>query len=115
MSFPYTLIDLTHSLHSNIPRWEMNCGFHQKIVLDYADRQNKSDTQFRVMHLDMPAGIGTHMDAPSHCFPGAKTIDEFELNQLCLPCIVIDVSNQATQAGELFTLAVSHILEFENT
>lgn len=115
MSFPYTLIDLTHSLHPKIPSWEMGCGFHQKIVLDYADSQHRSDTQFRVMHLDMPAGIGTHMDAPSHCFPGAKNIDEFKLNQLCLPCIVIDVSTQAAQAGEFFTLAVSHILAFEKT
>jgi hypothetical protein len=43
----------------------------------------------------MHAGIGTHIDAPAHCIPGAKTVDELYLNDLIAPCVVIDISKQA--------------------
>lgn len=93
MTFPYRFVDLTHTLDSSSPTWPGECGFHHEIVLDYADCED--EYQFRVMQIRMQAGIGTHMDAPSHCKPGGKCIHEFEVNELCMPCCVIDVSHQA--------------------
>lgn len=38
------------------------------------------------MKMSMDAGIGTHMDAPSHCIQGGKCIHDFDVNDLCMPC-----------------------------
>jgi len=90
MQFPYKLIDLTHTLHREIPTWDGSCGFNHDLHLDYADCEG--DDKFRVMKVSMHAGIGTHIDAPSHCFAGGKSIHDLAVNDLCMPCIVIDIS-----------------------
>ena len=59
----------------------------------------------------MQAGIGTHMDAPSHCIEGGKNIDEIELNQLISPCCVINVSKLVKNAN--FKISAENILENE--
>lgn len=59
-------IDLTHTITSDIPHWENRCAYQQKIELDYANCS--TDVKFRVQSIQMSAGIGTHMDAPRHCF-----------------------------------------------
>lgn len=109
IKFPYKLIDLTHTLDSNIPTWDGGCGFNHDLVIDYADCKNED--KFRVMKLSMQAGIGTHMDAPSHCIPGGKCIHEFEINDLCMPCIVINVSSKA---HERYSVSSKDIRDFES-
>ena len=109
MTFPYKLIDLTYTLDSNIPTWNGGCGFNHDIHLDYADCDGQD--QFRVMKMRMHAGIGTHMDAPSHCIPGGKCVHEFEVDELCLPCIVIDVSSKM---HEHYSVSAEEIAVFED-
>lgn len=74
MPFPFTLVDLTHTLAPDIPSWSGTCGFRHEVKLDYADC--KEDTpfsvKFRVQQIKMHAGIGTHMDAPAPAFPAEK-------------------------------------------
>lgn len=108
MLFPYKLIDLTHTLNDAIPSWDDSCGFHHDVILDYSNSDD--EYQFRVMKIRMFAGIGTHMDAPSHCVPGAKNIDDFDLNDLCMPAYVIDVTNQAHKR---YSVSLNDIDEFE--
>lgn len=110
MPFQYKLIDLTHTLESTIPTWNGGCGFNHELHLDYADCPGED--KFRVMKISMHAGIGTHMDAPSHCIPGGKCITDFDLNEFCVPCIVIDVSDRA---HEHYRVTTSDIAEFEST
>jgi kynurenine formamidase len=88
----YTLIDLTHTLSSEIPTWSGTCGFRVTVEVDY--NQNASHTKFRVQSLEMRAGIGTHLDAPLHCFPNALSVATIPLEQLIVPCVVIDVSSK---------------------
>jgi kynurenine formamidase len=109
MSFPYKLIDLTHTLDSTIPTWNGGCGFHHDVHIDYADC--KGEDKFRVMKVRMHAGIGTHMDAPSHCITGGKYIHDFELDDLCMPCFVIDVS---AKAHERYSVTPEDIKAFES-
>lgn len=99
------LIDLTHALSPQTPSWTGKCGFDQEIKLDY------STSGFRVQKLKMHAGIGTHMDAPAHCNPGALTIAEIPLEQLIAPCVVIDVTGKS---HELYTTSVEDIELFES-
>lgn len=86
--FPYSIIDLTHTLDENIPTWDGSCGFQHFIRSDYG----ASEVKFRVGEFTMHSGIGTHMDAPAHCIPGGRTIDQIALSELISPCVVIDVS-----------------------
>jgi kynurenine formamidase len=103
------LIDLTHSLTADAPTWDLTCGFHCNITTDYAD--STIPVKFRVQQLTLPAGTGTHMDAPAHCFSGATTISDIPLNQLILPCVRIDVSQHA---DENYVISVADIEHFEH-
>lgn len=87
------IVDLTHLIDPNIPTWSGSCGFHAKQVCDYKDCKTK--TKFRVQKFEMNAGIGTHMDAPSHCVEGGSDISSIPTENLCVPCCIIDVSKKA--------------------
>lgn len=104
----FTLIDLTHSLSSEITSWDSSCGFTKTIVLDYQDCT--SSTVFQVQHITMHAGIGTHLDAPAHCNPTGMSVEQLPLNNLLRPCVMIDVSNHA---HETYQIGVGDIVNFE--
>ncbi|MDZ5761815.1 Cyclase family protein [Candidatus Cyrtobacter comes] len=104
----YKLIDLTHTLNSTIPTWNGGCGFNHDVHMDYSDF--KGEYKFRVMKVKMHAGIGTHMDAPSHYIPGGKFIHDFDVNDLMLPCVVIDISDKC---HERYSLSTQDVADFE--
>lgn len=101
-------IDLTHTLEPSIPCWDKRCGFENTVQLDYRDCTDAF--KFRVQHIAMDAGIGTHIDAPAHCTPGGLTIDQLSLIDLQANCVVIDVS---VKAHERYSLSVLDIEQFE--
>ena len=102
------LIDLTHTLIEGIPSFDLGCGFKKILNLDYADYPG--EVKFRDQHIACFAGIGTHMDAPSHCIPGAISIADIPLEQLVRPCVVIDVSKKM---HESYKLSLEDIQSFE--
>jgi kynurenine formamidase len=109
MTFPYKIIDLTHALDSTIPTWNGGCGFNHDVHIDYSDCEGED--KFRVMKVKMHAGIGTHMDAPSHCISGSRCIHDFDVNDLIMPCVVIDVSGKC---HERYSLNVQDVADFES-
>lgn len=109
-SFPFTPIDLTHTLDDHTPSWSGACGYIQETKLDYDD--SPTEVKFKVQKLSLHAGIGTHMDAPAHCYRGAPTIDHLPLATLILPCVVIDVS---AKADPRYRVSEEDIIIFENT
>lgn len=109
MVFPFTLLDLTHTLSSSIPSWNGTCGFKHEVKLDYADCP--TDVKFRVQQIKMHAGIGTHMDAPAHCIPGGQSIADIPLSSLVAPCVVIDVSTK--YKDENAVVSPEDLLSFE--
>jgi kynurenine formamidase len=109
MTFPYTIIDLTHTLDENIPSWNGGCGFQCEITSDYSD--STTEAKFRTQQWTMRAGMGTHVDAPAHCIPGAPSIDQIPLSQLCVPCIMMDVS---AASHEHYSVSLQDIAQFEN-
>ena len=106
MTFPYQIIDLTHTLDEMIPSWTGGCGFHQEVKLDYKE----GELSFRVQQLKMHAGIGTHIDAPAHCIPGGLTVDQLSLQALSAPCVMIDLSHVA---HERYSVSVQDVQAFE--
>lgn len=105
----YKIIDLSHTITSQSPTWTGDCGFRNKVVLDYA--HSATETNFRVQQFSMNAGIGTHIDAPAHCFPGAETVDNLALTTLITPCVVINV---AAKANENYQINLEDIQIFEH-
>ncbi len=105
----FDFIDLTHPLSSDIPHWGLQCGFQYKNEMDYSNCV--TDVKFRVQSIQMVAGIGTHMDAPAHCIPGAATILEIPLQSLITPCRVIDVSDKT---HERYCVTTDDIKTFED-
>lgn len=110
MKFPYKAIELTHTISSKTATWEGDCGFRYEMLLDYASCT--TSVKFKVQNINMLAGLGTHIDAPVHCIPGGRAVDELDLNELIAPCVVIDVSKQA---HESYSLIPSDIIAFEQS
>lgn len=105
----YSYIDLTHKLTNNIPAWDLSCNFECKITHDYNDSKGK--TAFRTQSMSAPLGIGTHIDAPAHCFPQGKTIDELEIESLFTDCYVIDVTHEASESFKISHLHLKHFIQ----
>ena len=94
MKFPFNVIDLTHPLSSDLPSWDMSYGFQCSNTLDY--KECTTDVKFRVQNLKLAAGIGTHIDAPAHCIPGGRSIDQLSLDELIVPFCLIDVAEKSS-------------------
>lgn len=100
----FSIQDLTHPLCSDAPTWNGSCGFCLDIQQDY-------DKVFRVQQIKMHAGVGTHMDAPSHRIKGGDSISDIPLEQLIVPICVINVSERAEADYEIST---QDIEDYEN-
>lgn len=92
-SFP-NVVDLTHCLDETIPTWNGSCGFRHEVKRDYPQG-------VRVLKYAMHAGIGTHIDAPSHFFEGAPHVAQISLRHLIVPACVIDISDAVDPDREL--------------
>ncbi|MFI5335098.1 MAG: cyclase family protein [Chlamydiales bacterium] len=98
-----TFVDLTHTLDDRVPTWSGGCGFQQEIKLDY-------DQGLRVLQYKMHAGVGTHIDAPTHFFENGMHVADLPLEQLITPMYHIDMSKEA---GPDFLLSKEAIIAFE--
>lgn len=98
------IIDLTQALKLGIPDWDGCCGFQMQIHCDY-EKEN-----LRTHVLSMPAGIGTHIDAPNHFFQDARDIAQLDLAQLLVQGVMLDVS---AKADENYLVSVDDIKNFE--
>ena len=88
------IIDLTQPLSKNVPTWDGSCGYCSEIKKDY-------DQLFKVNHIQMDAGIGTHMDAPNHLFKEGQSIDKLDLNKLITKLVILDVTSTVNADYEI--------------
>lgn len=97
------IVDLTHPLLSSTPSWDGSCGFTLNGDVDYDDCN--PPYLFRNQKIDMRAGMGTHMDAPAHCFEGASTIEKLALENLIVPCVeLLDLRGRLTNERSLILI-----------
>lgn len=99
----FKLIDLSHDINSSVPSWTGSCGFSSEIKMDY-------DQGVRVMAYKCHAGVGTHIDAPSHFVPGGDTVADIPLEDLVAPAYVIDVSSRC---GPDLSITPADLVAFE--
>lgn len=104
--FPYTIIDLTHTITPSIPLWPGSDPFSMKIRYDY------HEVGCRAAAYSFVAGTGTHMDAPAHFIKGAPTIDALPAHTLIAPLCLIDVSEKA-RSNQDYTLQPSDLHAWE--
>jgi len=83
----FRAVDLTHFLDEKVPTWSGNCGFRLEIRLDY-------EQGLRVQTVKSHAGVGTHMDAPSHFIRGSWNIADIPLEQLIVPAYVFRIEGK---------------------
>ena len=107
-NFPYKVIDLTHVISSSSPTWDLNCGFKSTTDVNHDTRDG--GVGLHTQHISMPAGMGTHIDAPAHVVDGGRTVVDLDINNLIAPCVCINVSDKASEG---FQLSVSDVLNFE--
>ncbi|MDN3504834.1 MAG: cyclase family protein [Rhabdochlamydiaceae bacterium] len=100
------IIDLTHSIDDSIATWNGSCGFQHEVKLSY------EQAGICVQKFEMHAGIGTHMDAPTHFFEHGESIGQLDIAHFFAPLICIDLS--AKVSPTLFA-QVADIRSFEKT
>lgn len=101
------ILDLTYTINPTIPTWNGSCGFNHKIHLDYEDG-------CRVMSYKLHAGIGTHMDAPSHFYKERCSIHELPLETFFAPIRKITVTDQSKKNPD-FLISVEDLEAHEHT
>ncbi len=101
-----TLIDLTHTIHEEIPLWPGSRIFSNEIC------QNYSPGQFRINNYHLCAGTGTHLDAPFHAEKDGKSVSDFTLQELIGPGCVIDVTRSANQNPD-YAITVDDLEQWE--
>ena len=105
------IVDLTHTLTAQSPTWDGSCGFDLPTTFDYHESTSETKFKRQALHLKK-TGIGTHIDAPLHCFSGKATTADLPLKQLCVMGCVIDVSFKATSD---YLISVDDIISFEES
>ncbi|MBS0605098.1 MAG: cyclase family protein [Verrucomicrobia bacterium] len=99
----FEAVDLTHTLDGSAPTWTGGCGFSHEVKMDY-------DQGVRVLSYKCHAGVGTHMDAPSHFIKGGANMADIPLEQLIVPACVLDLSSK--MHPDMFVMP-EDILEYE--
>jgi kynurenine formamidase len=99
----FNIQDLTQPLSPHAPTWNGSCGFHLEVKQDY-------DQMFRVQQVRMHAGVGTHMDAPSHCIQGGLAVADIAPDQLIVPICLLDVSDRA---GPDYEISLQDLFDHE--
>ncbi len=108
MTEKFNIIDLTHEISDKIPTWDGVPGMELEVTTDYKDCTPPD--LFKVQKINCNAGIGTHIDAPAHCVPGGRTVDQLTVKELSADCIVFDLS---AEANENFIITPSVLEKYE--
>ena len=101
------VVDLTHTLKSNIPTYPEDPEFSAKPAIQFP----KGDG-CRVHALSLGTHTGTHIDAPFHFDENGKKIDEVPLDWFIGRPVVIDISSLVSYRDR-FWIEWEHLAEYE--
>ena len=87
------LVDLSVSITEGMAKIPFLPDVKIEVLRAHADGH-----PLEIRNLSIATHIGTHMDAPAHAFPGAKTIDQIALDALCGPGVIIPVNAKPAEA-----------------
>lgn len=89
------IVDLSHPLRLGLPAAEPHGA------PDFGSTAHAlSGTTFTIGRLAMSAHTGTHVDAPSHLFPGGKTLSDFPLGHFFGSAVVADFAGTSVVTAD---------------
>lgn len=100
------VIDLSHTLHPNIPQWPGDPK------LEFEEVASLERDGFYLRRLSLGEHSGTHVNAPAGFHPAGAGIDQYPPSAFVAPAIVIDVQERAA-ANPDYRLGVNVLLEWE--
>lgn len=100
-------VDLTHTFDPASPHFENTTPMQVEDLHTYADGG------FWVQRFHFEGQWGTHVDAPAHSCPNARTVADIPLQEMILPLVVIDI-HEKVQHNPDYALTVNDILEWED-
>lgn len=68
---------------------------------------------FHLEKITMSNHLGTHIDFPAHVIKNGKSSSDYDLNDLIMPCIVIEVSSTEITAQSLTKLETTNAILFK--
>ncbi|KIY46194.1 putative cyclase [Fistulina hepatica ATCC 64428] len=83
-----TVIDLSHKLGNNVPVYPGDSAMSCVPVCTIAD------DEYSVHQITMGSHTGTHIDAPSHFIPSAKSISDISPSHFVRPIIVANLAGR---------------------
>ncbi|MCC7410323.1 MAG: cyclase family protein [Gammaproteobacteria bacterium] len=107
-----SFVDLTHGFEPGIPHWSGFEPERRELIYDYAPGAGTRGHGFRTWRHCLPGQWGTHVDAPAHFVPGARTVDEIPVTEMLLPLVVIDVSGKVAADSD-YRLRRADVLAWE--
>jgi len=102
----HQVIDLSHPLHPNIPRWPGDPA------PEFADIATVELDGFYLRRFSMGEHAGTHVNAPVGFHADGAGIDQYPPSSLVAPAIVLDVRERAAVNPD-YVLGVDVLLDWE--
>lgn len=100
------VVDLTHPIHSGIPRWPGDPAVW------FATVASIKDDGYFLRRFTMGEHSGTHLSAPAAFYPDAAGPADLPADALVVPAVVIDISAAAAGNSD-YALSVDDIAEWE--
>lgn len=99
------LIDISHSLHPDMPVWPGDPPFQREERLTF----EKDGLRLSTLHIG--AHCGTHLDAPAHFLKEGTTVESLSLETLIGPAYVADLRGTARIGADNLRKAVPDSVE----
>jgi kynurenine formamidase len=99
-----TLLDLSHTLEPDMPRFRSFDPPHIGPLWTHADaaaRGYYQGTTCEVTEVRFVTSIGTYLDSPYHFDPDGADVSRLDLSQLVLPGLVLDLRGRAAPDAPL--------------
>lgn len=100
------IVDLTHSIHPNIPIWQGDPATEFTTV-----SQIEPEGYF-LRKFSMGEHSGTHMNAPNSFYSGGGSIDSYLPQSLVMSAIAIDIREKSLVNPD-YTLTIDDVLNWE--
>jgi len=92
---PKRIIDLSFQLEPGTPVFPDYEPFQVSVLETTEDPPSKGRRSLNSSRIALGLDCGTHMDAPLHFIPGARTIEEMPLEQCAGPALLIRLPERA--------------------
>jgi kynurenine formamidase len=98
-----TLLDLSHTLEPDMPRFSSFDAPHIDALWTHGDAAGRGyqDTTCEVTEVRFVTSIGTYVDAPYHFDPQGADVSQLTLSQLVLAGTVLDLRGRAAPSSPL--------------